>query len=151
LPATSTLAHLASEIGEVDMSLGSEFKEFAMKGNVIDLAVGVVIGAAFGKIVASLVADIVMPPLGLVIGNVNFTDLAVAIGHDPKGKEVLWRYGAFIQTIFEFLIIALVLFLIIKGINRLKRPPPPSATAPPIPPTRTEQLLEEIRDQLAKR
>jgi len=133
------------------MGLGSEFKEFAMKGNVIDLAVGVVIGAAFGKIVASLVADIVMPPLGLVIGNVNFTDLAVAIGHDPKGKEVLWRYGAFIQTIFEFVIIALVLFIIIKGINRLKRPPPPSATAPPIPPTRTEQLLEEIRDQLAKR
>ena len=133
------------------MSFVSEFKEFAMKGNVIDLAVGVVIGAAFGKIVASLVADIVMPPLGLVIGNVNFTDLAVAIGHDPKGKEVLWRYGAFIQTIFEFLIIALVLFLIIKGINRLKRPPPPSATAPPIPPTRTEQLLEEIRDQLARR
>jgi large conductance mechanosensitive channel len=133
------------------MSLGTEFKEFAMKGNVIDLAVGVVIGAAFGKIVASLVADIVMPPLGLVIGNVNFTDLAVAIGRDPKGKEVLWRYGAFIQTIFEFLIIALVLFLIIKGINRLKRPPPPSPTAPPIPPTRTEELLEEIRDQLAKR
>jgi len=133
------------------MGLGSEFKEFAMKGNVIDLAVGVVIGAAFGKIVASLVADIVMPPLGLVIGNVNFTDLAVAIGHDPKGKEVLWRYGAFIQTIFEFVIIALVLFIIIKGINRLKRPPPPSATAPVIPPTRTEQLLEEIRDQLAKR
>jgi large conductance mechanosensitive channel len=146
-----TLARLASHIGEVDMGLGSEFKEFAMKGNVIDLAVGVVIGAAFGKIVASLVADIVMPPLGLVIGNVNFTDLAVAIGHDPKGKEVLWRYGAFIQTIFEFLIIALVLFLIIKGINRLKRPPPPSPTAPPIPPTRTEQLLEEIRDQLARR
>jgi large conductance mechanosensitive channel len=133
------------------MSLGQEFKEFAMKGNVIDLAVGVVIGAAFGKIVASLVSDIVMPPLGLVIGNVNFTDLAVAIGHDPKGKEVLWRYGAFIQTIFEFAIIALVLFILIKGINQLKRPPPPTAAAPPIPPTRTEQLLEEIRDQLAKR
>jgi large conductance mechanosensitive channel len=121
-----------------------------MKGNVIDLAVGVVIGAAFGKIVASLVADVVMPPLGLVIGNVNFTDLAVAIGQDPKGKEVLWRYGAFIQTIFEFLIIALVLFLIIKGINQLKRPPP-AVPAPPPAPTRTEQLLEEIRDQLAKR
>jgi large conductance mechanosensitive channel len=132
------------------MSLASEFKEFAMKGNVIDLAVGVVIGAAFGKIVASLVADIVMPPLGLVIGNVNFSDLAVAIGHDPKGKEVLWRYGSFIQTIFEFLIIALVLFIIIKGINQLKRPPPP-APAPPPAPNRTEVLLEEIRDQLAKR
>ena len=76
------------------MSLGSEFKEFAMKGNVIDLAVGVVIGAAFGKIVASLVGDIVMPPLGRIIGNVNFTDLAVQIGHDPKGKDVLWQATA---------------------------------------------------------
>jgi large conductance mechanosensitive channel len=132
------------------MGLASEFKEFAMKGNVIDLAVGVVIGAAFGKIVSSLVADIVMPPLGLIIGNVNFTDLAVAIGHDPKGKEVLWRYGAFIQTIFEFTIIALALFVLINGINRLKRPPPAHAPDAP-PPTRTEQLLQEIRDELAKR
>jgi large conductance mechanosensitive channel len=132
------------------MSFASEFKEFAMRGNVIDLAVGVVIGAAFGKIVASLVGDVVMPPLGLAIGNVNFTDLAVSIGHDPKGKEVLWRYGAFLQTVFEFLIIALVLFLLIKGINRLKRPPPVQAPDAP-PPTRTEQLLQEIRDELAKR
>jgi large conductance mechanosensitive channel len=132
------------------MSLGSEFKEFAMKGNVIDLAVGVVIGAAFGKIVASLVGDVVMPPLGLVIGNVNFSDLAVKIGTDPKGKEVLWRYGAFLQTIFEFLIIAVTLFIIIKGINRLKRPPPAHAPDAP-PPTRTEQLLQEIRDELAKK
>lgn len=133
------------------MGLASEFKEFAMKGNVIDLAVGVVIGAAFGKIVSSLVADIVMPPLGLIIGNVNFTDLAVAIGHDPKGKEVLWRYGAFIQTIFEFLIIAIALFILLKGINRLKRPHPAPAPEAPPPPTRTEQLLQEIRDELAKR
>jgi large conductance mechanosensitive channel len=132
------------------MSLASEFKEFAMKGNVIDLAVGVVIGAAFGKIVASLVGDVVMPPLGLVIGNVNFSDLAVKIGTDPKGKEVLWRYGAFLQTIFEFLIIAVTLFLIIKGINRLKRPPPAHTPDAP-PPTRTEQLLQEIRDELAKK
>jgi len=132
------------------MSLGSEFKEFAMKGNVIDLAVGVVIGVAFGKIVASLVGDIVMPPLGLVIGNVNFSDLAVEIGHNAAGKPVLWKYGAFIQTIFEFLIIAFVLFLIIKVINRLKRPPPPQAPEAP-PPTRSEQLLQEIRDELAKR
>ncbi len=133
------------------MSLGSEFKEFAMKGSVLDLAVGVVIGAAFGKIVASLVGDVIMPPLGLVIGNINFSDLAVHIGTDPKGKEVLLKYGAFIQTMFEFLLIALVLFMVIKGINRLKRapPPPPPAVAPP--PTRTEQLLQEIRDQLAKR
>ena len=132
------------------MSLGSEFKEFAMKGNVIDLAVGVVIGVAFGKIVASLVGDIVMPPLGLVIGRVNFSDLAVAIGQGAGGKPVLWKYGAFIQTIFEFLIIALVLFLIVKAINRLKRPPPVHAPDAP-PPTRTEQLLQEIRDELAKR
>src|SRR6266850_7335833 len=102
------------------MSFGSEFKEFAMKGSVIDLAVGVVIGAAFGKIVSSLVADIIMPPLGLVIGSVNFTDLAVQIGTNPAGKSVLFRYGAFIQTVFEFAIIALALFMVIKAINRLK-------------------------------
>ena len=133
------------------MSLGSEFKEFAMKGSVIDLAIGVVIGAAFGKIVASLVGDVIMPPLGQVIGNVNFSDLAVHIGTDPKGKEVLWRYGAFLQTVFEFLIIALVLFLVIKGVNKLKRPPAPAALAAPPAPTRSEQLLEEIRDQLKKK
>jgi large conductance mechanosensitive channel len=133
------------------MSLGSEFKEFAMKGSVLDLAVGVVIGAAFGKIVASFVGDVIMPPLGLIIGNINFTDLAVHIGTDPKGKEVLLKYGAFVQTIFEFLIIALVLFMIIKGINRLKRPPPPAPPAASPAPTRSEQLLQEIRDQLAKR
>ncbi len=132
------------------MSLGSEFKEFAMKGSVLDLAVGVVIGAAFGKIVASLVGDVIMPPLGLVIGSVNFSDLAVQIGANPAGKAVLLKYGAFIQTIFEFLVIALVIFMVIKGINRLKRPPPPSSPAAP-PPTRTEQLLQEIRDQLARR
>jgi large conductance mechanosensitive channel len=133
------------------MSLGSEFKEFAMKGSVLDLAVGVVIGAAFGKIVASMVGDVIMPPLGLIIGNINFSDLAVHIGTDPKGKDVLLKYGAFIQTIVEFLIIALVIFMIIKGINRLKRPPPPPPPAAAPPPTRTEQLLQEIRDQLAKR
>lgn len=133
------------------MSLGSEFKEFAMKGTVLDLAVGLVIGVAFGKIVASLVGDLIMPPLGLVIGNVNFSDLAVHIGTDPKGKEVLLKYGAFIQTIFEFLVIALALFVVIKGINRLKRPPPPAPAAAPPPPTRSEQLLQEIRDQLVKR
>ena len=132
------------------MGLGTEFKEFAMKGNVVDLAVGVVIGASFGKIVASLVSDVIMPPLGIAIGGVDFKDLAVLIGTDPTGKDVLWKYGLFIQTIFEFVIIAFVLFMIIKGINRLKRPPPPAAAAP-IPPTRTEELLEEIRNLLAKR
>ncbi len=134
------------------MSLSAEFKEFAMKGNVVDLAVGVIIGAAFGKIVSSLVGDIVMPALGRVIGGINFSDLAVSLGKDPTGKEVLVKYGAFLQTIFDFLIIALVLFIAIKGINRLKRPHA-VAEAPPAPPAppRSEVLLEEIRDLLANR
>ena len=132
------------------MGLGAEFKEFAMKGNVVDLAVGVIIGAAFGKIVSSLVGDLFMPALGKVIGGINFSDLAVTLGKDPTGKEVLIKYGAFAQTIFDFIIIALVLFLVIKGINRLKKPAP-AAPAPPAPPPRSEALLEEIRDLLAKR
>ncbi|HEV2702433.1 MAG TPA: large-conductance mechanosensitive channel protein MscL [Steroidobacteraceae bacterium] len=132
------------------MSLASEFKEFAMKGNVIDLAVGVVIGAAFGKIVASLVADVIMPPIGLAIGGINFSDLAVRLGLDPAGKPVLLKYGSFGQTIFEFLIVAIALFILIKGINTLKRPPPPAPPAVPAP-TKEEVLLTEIRDLLAKR
>jgi large conductance mechanosensitive channel len=132
------------------MSLGSEFKEFAMKGNVIDLAVGVVIGAAFGKIIASLVSDIIMPPIGRAIGGINFSDLAISLGLDPSGKPVLLKYGSFGQTVFEFLIVAFALFIMIKGINALKRPPPPVAE-PPAPPSRTEELLLEIRDLLAKR
>jgi large conductance mechanosensitive channel len=132
------------------MSLASEFKEFAMKGNVVDLAVGVVIGAAFGKIVNSLVNDIIMPPIGVAIGGVDFKDLAVALGTGPDGMPVLFKYGLFIQTIFEFLLIALALFMLIKGINRLKRQPPPPPVVPPAP-TRTEVLLEEIRNLLAKR
>ena len=132
------------------MGLGTEFKEFAMKGNVVDLAVGVVIGAAFGKIVSSLVGDIIMPPLGIAIGGLDFKDLAVAIGTGADGKPVLWKYGMFIQTIFEFLLIALALFVVIKGINKLKRPPPP-APAAPAPPARTEVLLEEIRNLLAQK
>ena len=131
------------------MGLGSEFKEFAMKGNVVDLAVGVIIGAAFGKIVSSLVGDIFMPTLGIVIGGINFSDLAVDLGKDPTGKEVLVKYGAFLQTIFDFVIIALVLFFVIKGINRLKRPAHVVA-ADPAPP-KSEVLLEEIRDLLARR
>ena len=121
-----------------------------MKGNVVDLAVGVIIGAAFGKIVSSLVADIVMPVLGKVIGGINFSDLAVNLGKDPTGKDVLIKYGSFIQTIFDFTIIAIVLFLAIKGINKLKKPVP-VAPAPPAPPARSEVLLEEIRNLLAKR
>ncbi|MGH8140482.1 MAG: large-conductance mechanosensitive channel protein MscL [Steroidobacteraceae bacterium] len=133
------------------MSLGTEFKEFAMKGSVIDLAVGVIIGVAFGKIVSSLVGDVIMPPLGLVIGSINFSDLAVHIGTDPTGKAVLLKYGAFIQTVVEFLLIALVLFMVINGINRLKRQPAPAVPAAPPAPTKSEMLLQEIRDLLAKR
>ena len=132
------------------MGLGAEFKEFAMKGNVVDLAVGVIIGAAFGKIVSSLVGDVFMPTLGTAIGGVNFSDLAVAAGKDPTGKDVLIKYGAFLQTIFDFVIIALVLFFAIKGINRLKKPAPAAPAAPAAPP-KTEVLLEEIRDLLARR
>ena len=133
------------------MGIGAEFKEFAMKGNVVDLAVGVIIGAAFGKIVSSLVGDVIMPPLGKVIGGINFSDLAISLGKDPVGKDVLIKYGSFIQTIFDFTIIALVLFMAIKGINRLKKQHPPEAPAVPPPPPRSEILLEEIRDLLAKR
>jgi large conductance mechanosensitive channel len=132
------------------MGIGSEFKEFAMKGNVVDLAVGVIIGAAFGKIVSSLVGDVIMPALGKVIGGVNFADFAMSLGKDPTGKEVLIKYGSFIQTIFDFTIIALVLFVAIKGINKLKRPVP-VALPPEPPPPKSELLLEEIRDLLAKR
>jgi large conductance mechanosensitive channel len=130
------------------MSIASEFKEFAMKGSVVDLAVGVIIGAAFGKIVSSLVGDIIMPPLGLVIGGFNFSDLAVTLGTDPKGAPVLLKYGAFLQTTFDFLIIAIVIFIAIRGINKLKKPPPPAVDAPP---PRQEILLEQIRDAIINR
>ena len=130
------------------MSLASEFKEFAMKGSVIDLAVGVVIVGAFGKIVASLVGDVIMPGLSPILGSVNFTDLAVQIATNAAGKPVLLKYGAFLQTLFEFVVIALSIFFVIKGINRLKRPAP---SPPPPGPTKTESLLQEIRDLLARR
>jgi large conductance mechanosensitive channel len=133
------------------MSFVSEFKEFAMRGNVIDLAVGVVIGGAFGKIVSSLVGDVVMPALSPLLGSVNFSDLAVQVSTDAQGKAVLLKYGAFLQTIFEFILIALSIFVVLKGINQLKRPAAPAANAPPPPPTKTEELLQEIRDLLAKK
>jgi large conductance mechanosensitive channel len=131
------------------MSLASEFKEFAMKGNVVDMAVGVIVGAAFGKIVSSLVANVIMPVLGKLIGGFNFSDLALGMGTDPAGKPVAVTYGVFLQSIFDFVIIALVLFIALRAINRLKKPQPAPAAAPP-PPTREEQLLVEIRDLLAK-
>jgi large conductance mechanosensitive channel len=132
------------------VSLASEFKEFAIKGNVVDMAVGLVIGAAFGKIVSSLVADVIMPPLGLIIGRVSFNKLAVQIGLSPQGKPVMLEYGLFIQTIFDFVLIALAIFFVVKLINRLKRAPAPAPAVVP-PPTKSEELLGEIRDLLAKR
>ena len=130
------------------MGIGADFKEFAMKGNVVDMAVGVIVGAAFGKIISSLVENVIMPPLGMALSGVSFTDLAMTIGTGPGGKPVLLRYGAFLQTLFDFIIIAFVLFMAIRGINKLKQPPaPPAAAGPP----RQEVLLEEIRNLLAKR
>jgi large conductance mechanosensitive channel len=129
------------------MSLASDFKEFAMKGNVVDMAVGVIIGAAFGKIVSSLVADVITPPLGMALSGVDFRELGKQIGTAADGTPVMLKYGAFIQTMFDFLIIAFVLFLALKGINRLKKPAP---NAPPPAPARNEVLLEEIRDLLKK-
>jgi len=130
------------------MGLATEFKEFAMKGNVIDMAVGVIIGTAFGKIVSSLVEDVIMPPLGKIIGGVNFTDLVASLGQDPAGKDVILKYGNFLQISFQFLIVAFVLFMLIRGINKLKKPDP--AAPPPAPPAQ-EVLLREIRDLLAKK
>ena len=130
------------------MSFISEFKEFAVKGNVVDMAVGVIIGAAFGKIVSSLVSDVVTPPLGFAIGGVDFTDLAVTLGTGPTGQPIVVKYGVFLQTMFDFLIIAFVLFLAIRAINKLKTPPAPAAAAPP---PRQEVLLQEIRDLLARK
>ena len=132
------------------MSLASEFKEFAMKGNVVDLAVGVIIGAAFGKIVSSLVGDIFMPAVGRLIGSVNFSDLSVALGKDPTGKDVLIKYGAFLQTLIDFIIIAWVLFLVIKGMITLKKRFEREEVGAPKP-TQSEIYLKEIRDALVKK
>ena len=132
------------------MSIASEFKEFAVKGNVVDLAVGVIIGAAFGKIVSSLVGDVVMPILGKLIGGVSFSELAFSLGNGPKGAPVLVKYGSFLQTLFDFVIIAFVIFMAIRAINKLKKPEP-AALAAPAPPSRQEVLLEEIRDALRSR
>lgn len=133
------------------MGFMKEFKEFAVKGNMIDMAVGIIIGAAFGKIVASLVADVLMPPLGLLVGSVNFTDLAItlkdAVGDQPA---VILKYGAFIQTIFDFIIIAFAIFMMVKWINKLKRKEEAAPAAPPAPPAQ-EVLLREIRDILKQR
>lgn len=131
------------------MGFMKEFKEFAMKGNVVDLAVGVIIGAAFGKIVSALVDKIIMPPIGLAVGGMDFNSLKVILaqaGADGKG-EVAIGYGAFLQTVIDFLIIAMALFIVIKAMNRAKKAePPPAPAAPPEEVT----LLREIRDALKK-
>ena len=130
------------------MKVLQEFREFAIKGNVVDMAVGIIIGAAFGKIVSSLVSDVVTPPLGYVIGGVDFTKLAVTLPAITEGAEaVTIRYGAFLQTVFDFAIVAFAIFLLIKLINRVRRKEE-AAPAPPAPPPREEVLLEEIRDLL---
>ncbi len=129
------------------MGLGTEFKTFAMRGNVVDLAVGVMVGSAFGKIVTSLVDNIISPPLGLLLAGVNFSEHAAKIGVDQAGKYILLKYGLFIQALLDFAIIAFVLFLLVRAINKLQRPP--LATAPG--PTREELLLTEIRDLLARK
>ena len=131
------------------MSIGSEFKEFAMRGNVIDLAVGVIIGAAFGRVVSSLVADVIMPPIGKLIGGINFSQFALSLGRGADGQPVLLKYGVFIQTILDFLVVAFVIFLAIRGINKLKRPAP-QVVAPAPAPSQEVVLLTEIRDALVR-
>lgn len=133
------------------MKMLKEFREFAVKGNVVDMAVGVVIGAAFGKIVSSAVADIITPVLGLLLGAVDFKHLRVVLkeGVDEK-TTVTWNYGSFIQTVFDFVIIAWAIFLLVKLINRLRRQQAAPAPAAPPPPAPEVQLLTEIRDELRR-
>jgi large conductance mechanosensitive channel len=133
------------------MSMLKEFREFAVKGNVVDMAVGIIIGAAFGKIVSSLVSDLVTPPLGYVIGGVDFTKLAVTLPAIKEGAEdVTIRYGVFLQALFDFVIVAFAIFLLVKLINRVRRTEEAKPAAP-APPPRQEVLLEEIRDLLKQR
>ena len=133
-----------------------EFKQFAMRGNVIDLAVGVVIGAAFGKIVSSLVADVIMPPLGVLVGGVNFTDLGITLKQAQTAASgevipaVTINYGNFLQATFDFIIIAFAIFLFIKLINRLNRKKETETPATPPAPPADVQLLTEIPDLLKK-
>ena len=132
------------------MSIVSEFKEFAVKGNMVDLAVGVIIGGAFGKIVASLVENVLMPPIGMMLGGVDFSSLAITLKAGAGDvKPVMLKYGLFMNSLVDFLIIAFVLFMVIKGINAMKRKKE-EAPAAPEPPPAQEVLLTEIRDLLKK-
>ena len=132
------------------MSLGSEFKEFIARGNVVDLAVGVIIGGAFGKIVTSLVDQIVMPPIGWLIGGVDFAALKYTLPvnpTNPTGDPAVIEYGAFINTCIQFLIVAFVIFMMVKVVNKMRR----TQEEAPAAPSATEALLAEIRDELKKR
>ncbi|MCR5180882.1 MAG: large-conductance mechanosensitive channel protein MscL [Bacteroidaceae bacterium] len=142
-----------------------EFKDFAMRGNVVDMAVGVIIGGAFGKIVTSVVNDILMPPIAMLMGNVNFTDMHLTLKEaqaevvneagevvQAASEAITWNYGAFIQNVIDFLIVAFCVFLLIKGINSMKKKEEEApAPAPDPEPTKEEVLLTEIRDLLAKK
>lgn len=137
------------------MGLLTEFKEFAARGSVVDLAVGVIIGAAFGKIVASLVEQVIMPPIGLALGRVDFARLKWVLKPEdlstPAFEEVAIQYGAFLNTVIQFLIVAFSVFLLVKFINRLRREQATEPQAAPLAPTATEALLAEIRDELKAR
>lgn len=130
------------------MGMLKEFKEFAVKGNVVDMAVGIIIGSAFGKIVSSFVADVIMPPVGVLLGGVDFSNLAITI-QEAAGETpaVVISYGRFIQTLIDFIIIAFAIFIAVKGINSLKRKEEEAPEAPPEP-SSEELLLAEIRDLL---
>lgn len=132
------------------MSMIKEFKEFAMRGNVVDLAVGVIIGGAFGKIVSSFVADVIMPPIGIMLGGVDFSKLALTLKQGSEGVEpVLLKYGVFLNTVIDFLIIAFAIFMVVKAMNSMKKKQVEAPAAPPEPPADVK-LLTEIRDLLKK-
>ena len=131
------------------MSFVKEFKEFAMKGNVVDMAVGIIIGVAFGKIVSSFVGDVIMPPLGLLIGGVDFSDMVITLKAASEGvAAVTLNYGKFIQTVFDFTIVALAIFIAVKVMNKMKKA---EEAAPPPEPSAEEKLLTEIRDLLKQK
>jgi len=132
------------------MSMMKEFRDFAMRGNVVDMAVGIVIGAAFGKIVAAFVNDVLMPPIGLLLGGVDFSELAVTLkAAGDEAAAVTLNYGAFIQTVVDFIIIAFAIFMVVKMMNKMKKKEEVKPAAPPKP-SAEEVLLTEIRDLLKK-
>lgn len=132
------------------MSMIKEFKDFAMRGNVVDMAVGIVIGGAFGKIISSLVKDVIMPPIGVLLGGVDFSEMGIVVKEATDAAEaVIIKYGVFLNTIIEFVIIAFAIFMVIKGMNSMKKKEEAAPAAPPAP-SKEEVLLGEIRDLLKK-